>query len=200
MKRIMNKGFTLIELLASLFVIVTVGFIVVAILVSSLRGVNKTNTISTARQNGTYLISQMSKMLRFAKSVDELTDASGSVSPPTECITNIPLPTPQQSLASYSSITFTSIDGGQTTLSCDSSTSTISSNSASLLDTSVVQIPAGTCYFTCNQSTSSDALIVGIHFNLDTIAPTGTTLLPEFTSGTSAIEFGTSVILRNVGR
>lgn len=204
-----QRGFTLIELLASTVVIVIVGTLVVTIIVSSLRGTNKTNTISTTRQNGTHTIAQISKMLRFARSVDAINGASPSV-----CIIGI-TPTPQSQLTGYDSITFTSIDGGITTIACKklselsptpnpspdpNEPETIASNGASLLDTTVVQIPSGLCKITCNQSTISDALSVGINFSLETTRPTGVQLLPEFTASSSAIEFNTSLILRNVGR
>jgi len=204
-----QKGFTLIELLASTIVIVTVGVIIVGIVVSSLRGTNKTNTISVSRQNGTYAIAQISKMLRFAQSVDAVDGGSPSV-----CIVGI-TPTPQSQLVGYNSITFTSVDGGTTTIACKklselsptpnpapdpNEPETIASNGASLLDTSIVQIPPGRCKITCNQSTVSDAMSIGINFSLESRRPTGVVLLPEFTASSSAIEFNTSLILRNVGR
>lgn len=186
-----QKGFTLIELLASTFVIVIIGSIIVSIIVSSLRGTNKANTMTTTRQNGTYAIAQISKMLRFAKSVDEINGESV-----TNCVGISPLPTPQPI---YYSIKFTSLDGGTTVLSCDPVNRTIASNGASLLDYDFVQIATNTCQITCYQETNSDTLIVGIKFSLNTLAPSGA-ILPEFIASSSATEFNTSVILRNVKR
>lgn len=201
-----QQGFTLIELLASTAVILVVGFIIVIIIVSSLRGANKTNTISTTRQNGSYAISQISKLLRFTKSIDAIDGDSSK-----NCITDTPLPAPQNP-ESHTSITFTNVDGGVTTIAClvipdSGGAMTIASESGalsenitgSLLDTDLVYIPAGECELTCNQSTSSDALIVGINFALDTVKPAGT-FFSEFSIGAQPLEFNTSVIMRNVGR
>ncbi len=205
-----QSGFTLIELLASAVVIVTVGVIIVAIIISALRGTNKTNTLTTARQNGTYAIGQISKMLRFARSIDAIGTRPASV-----CITGQPLPAAQTNIASDTSITFTDENGHVVTIAClslpNSTSMTIASmsgllpdiisdsESGSLLDTSIVQIPSGKCTITCNQSTSSDAMIVGITFSLDTVKPQET-LFSEFSLGSSPQEFTTSVILRNLGR
>jgi type II secretory pathway pseudopilin PulG len=213
-KQTFQKGFTLIELLASTVVIVTVGVIIVAIIISALRGTNKTNTLTTARQNGTYATSQIAKMLRFARSINTI-----GTRPPSVCITNKPLPSPQPTPGVFgnsdTSITFTDENGSVTTIACvplaNSTALTIASMSGSLpnplpntvsgslLDTRYVQIPSGKCVITCNQSTSSDAMIVGVTFSLEAVKPTGT-LFSEFTLGASQQEFTTSVILRNLGR
>lgn len=185
-----QKGFTLIELLASTFVIMVIGTIIISIMVSSLRGTNKVNTINTTRQNGTYAISQISKMLRFARSVDDIDNL-----PVANCVSNIPLPTPQPV---HSAITFTSLDGGSTTLACDMTNHTIASNGASLLDYNYVQIPDNTCQITCYQQTNSDAIIIGIKFGLNATQP-GSSLFSDFTASGSAIEFSTSIVLRNLG-
>lgn len=205
----LQKGFTLIELLASTIVIVTVGVIIITIIVSSLRGTNKTNTISVSRQNGTYVVSQLSKMLRFARTVDAIDGGSPSI-----CITGI-TPTPPDQLTAHNSITFTSIDGVVTTLACKkiselpptsnptpdaNEAETIASNGASLLDTSVVQIPPDLCKITCNQTTNSDAMTIGISFALETTRDEGEILLPEFMASSNPIEFNTSIMLRNLGR
>lgn len=196
-----QQGFTLIELLASTVVIVTVSTMIVGIIVSVLRGANKTNTINVTRQNGTYAISQISKMLRFARTVDAVDGAS-----PTECITNTIFPTPPVNLEKRNSVVFTSIDGGQTTLACvplngqQNAPYTIASNGASLLDTTAVQIPNGMCEITCNRSTNSDALIIGVKFSLKTVQALSLFTLPEMMASSSAIDYQTSVILRNVGR
>jgi prepilin-type N-terminal cleavage/methylation domain-containing protein len=197
----LQNGFTLIELLASTVVIVSVSAIIIGILSSTLRGANKTTTINVTRQNGTYTISQVSKMLRFARTIDAIDGVS-----PSNCITNVPLPTPQPSLTQHTSVQFTTIDGGQTTLACIPLSGglnppyTIASNGASLLDTTAVQIPSGMCAITCDQSTQSDAMIIGVTFSLKTLQAFGPFTLPEFIASSSAIEYKTSVILRNVGR
>jgi type II secretory pathway pseudopilin PulG len=209
----LQSGFTLIELLASTFVIVAIGGIIVSIIVSTLRGSNKSNTMVTTRENGTYAISQLSKMLRFAQEVTLVDGASPSV-----CITNIPFPTPQPTygpLTTHQSITFVSLDGGTTTISCTKFNEltpapsptprvneplTIASNGASLLDTTMVEIPSGSCKITCNQSTQSDSLLVGIEFSLVSVQAGSGNLFSEFNATANPIDYQTSVILRNVGR
>nr|MBP9719292.1 hypothetical protein [Candidatus Levybacteria bacterium] len=135
---------------------------------------------------------------------------------------NIPLPTPQPTPATgvnaATSITYTTVDGAARTIAClpldpndQDSPMTIASMSGtlpagvienisgSLLDNSAVVIPNGMCRITCNQSTASDAMIVGITFSLITVPPTDS-LLPEFTASADPIEFNTSINLRNLGR
>src|SRR6185295_7696266 len=67
-----QKGFTLIELLASMVVIMTIGVLVVTIIVSSLRGTNKTNAILQVKQNGSLTLNQMTKMIRDAATVESI--------------------------------------------------------------------------------------------------------------------------------
>lgn len=178
MKRILNiqTGFTLLELLAAMVVLIAVGTIIGAILFASLRGATKTNTITNVRQNGNYAISQMTKMIRGAKTLD-LPDPC--VSPPS--------PTP---IPTYPSVTFTSFDGGQTIFSCDSDT--ISSNSASLLDTSVVSLLS--CSFTCSRTSFSDVPTIGINF---TLIQSG---ISAFNEKKASIPFQTTVLLRNLSK
>lgn len=184
MKKIFNskKGFTLIELLAVMIVLIAVSSIIGAILFSSLRGTNKTNTLTAVRQNGNNAISQMVKMLRGAKRLDSPASCSVPLSP-------TPIPT-------YSFVTFTSFDDGQTTFSCDSGT--ISSNAASLLDLTGVSLVS--CSFTCTQEGILDFPTVGINFSLREYAPSGITLFSEKTASATAIPFQTSVSLRNLKR
>ncbi len=182
-----EAGFTLIELLAAIVVIMIVGTILSAILFSSLRGTNKTNNLTLVRQNGNNAISQMTKMLRGAQSLDY----------PTSCILP-PAPTPTPA---YDHIIFTSFDGGQTTFSCSSTTVSSSSagmGSASLLDTLTVSVVSSSCYFTCSQDSILDSPKIGINFSLTQYAPTGATFLQE--NQVTAIPFRTSVILRNPSR
>src|SRR3989344_4544421 len=65
-----NKGFTLIEILVVMAVLIFIGLIIGSIVMSVLRGTNKTNTLTQVRQNGSYAISQISKTLRNAKSFE----------------------------------------------------------------------------------------------------------------------------------
>lgn len=187
MKKISNsqKGFTLVELLAVIFVLMAVGTIVGAILVSTLRGTNKTNTIAVVRQNGNFAIMQMVKMLRFAKTLNK-TFVCGTL--------EVPVAT--------DAVELTFFDDSKTTFSCNNSLdtppNTITSNSASLLDTTSVSLVS--CSFTCSQASLSDLSIIGINFSLSAYAPTGVNLLPEKTASATAIPFQTSVTMRNLNR
>lgn len=106
-KRCAN-GFTLIELLVVIVVLSFVGAIVVAILVSTLRGSQKTNVITEVRQNGNYAISIMARMIRNSQKINS---------------------------CSGGRIDITNPDGGRTIFSCGSSN--IASNSANLFPASV---------------------------------------------------------------
>lgn len=167
-------GFTLIELLAVMVVFVSVSGIVITILFSALRGTNKTNTISVVRQNGNYAISQMTKMIRFAKKLESA------------CV------------PSSTSITIKNLDDGQTIFSCGSlvnCSGNISSNSAAVLDTTAVCLVS--CSFSCTRTENSETPIIGINFSLN---KAGTSTLVERIAGTSPIPFQTSVSMRNSPR
>ncbi|OGH42386.1 MAG: hypothetical protein A3H79_00140 [Candidatus Levybacteria bacterium RIFCSPLOWO2_02_FULL_36_8b] len=193
------KGFTLIELLVVIAVLVFVGIFIGSILFSSLRGTNKTNTLTVVRQNGSFAISQTTKMLRNARSFEGVSiDGENYVTDCTQVIP--PSPTPPPDPIKYTYLKITSFDDGQTIFSCSGSPLTLSSNSASLLDTTAVSIPvSNSCYFTCSQSTISDFPTIGINFFLREVVPTGA-LLPEKTASAAAIPFQTSVLMRNIGR
>lgn len=193
-------GFTLIELLVVIAVLVFVGFFIGSILFSALRGTNRTNTLTVVRQNGSFAISQTTKMLRNAMNFEGVsTDGVGYVTDCTQTVPPSPTPTPDP--IKYSYLKITSFDSGVTIFSCSDPPFTLSSNSASLLDTSTVSIPdvADSCYFTCSQGSISDLPTIGINFLLREVIPTGA-LLPEKTASATAILFQTSVTLRNMGR
>lgn len=172
-----REGFTLMEALVVLTISMTVGVIVLSILFSSFRLTNKVNTLNTVRQNGNNAISQIAKMLRDAKKLDS----------PTSCISPI----------SQTFVTFTSLDEGQTRFECSDSPATISSNSASLLDTNTVALIPNSCWFICSQDNISDFPTISIRFSLIQVSPPGVTLPVE---KTATVPFGTSVVLRNVRR
>ena len=186
-------GFSLIELLIVSMILVTVGGIVVGIMYSALRGTNKTNTIVSVKQNGGSALLQMAKMLRAARSLDTI-----GTSPFRGCVPVIPPPpTPTPTPIHQTSIGFTSFDGGGTTFDCiPGPNATITSNSASLLDTNAVSVVSGSCYFTCYQENPLDLPKIGIHFSLVSPQPTGgAAVFNEFRA--TAIPFETTIVLRN---
>lgn len=166
-----RKGFTLIELLTVIGILGVIGSIVVSIVVITLRGTTKTNTIENARQNGGLALTQMVKTIRYAQSLDS----------PVSCV---PETTTQ-------SITVTSLtDNAQTTLSCDNNT--LSSNSASLIDTNSISVAS--CSFICRQQTVNDPPSITIEFSLSPATAS------NFIENNFSIPFQSSVTMRNYSR
>ena len=192
-----SYGFTLVELLVVMAVTVSIGAIVFGIITSTLRGSNKTNVINNVRQNGNFAISQMGKMIPYAKSFN---GASSSVGPPWICQALPPGPPPP--LTHYKSIKITSFDGGVTIFSCNDSgdlpPNTIASNAASLIDadatTGSVSLPLpipSFCFFTCTKGSIADSATIGINF---TLTQKGA---PTFVEKKASIQFETSIKVRN---
>ena len=188
-----QKGFTLIELLVGMVILLSVGTIIVSILFSSLRGANKTNTITLVRQNGDYTITQMTKTIRNAKSFNGVSNDGVNYS-------LVCSPSP----GSYTFIKITSLDGTQTAFSFSSCTSsscpssslppTIFSNANKLLDTSVCLVCTAPHEFTCSQQSASDGPTIGITFSLS--ANTQSTLFEQ----AAILPFSTTVSMRNIPR
>lgn len=202
MKKIIRKrnqyGFTLIEMVASIIILVTVGLIIVSIIVVSLRGTNKTNSLTQVKQNGYFAISQISRMLRDSYSVESIDGLSTS-----NCLTEpVISPAPEPTLVPRSSITIKDSKGTTTTISCDlnDSSPNISSTSGgikvTLVNASAVKLV--TCSFTCSQQSLSDPLLLGVSFSLTSIQ--NQSIFPDFTASLSAIPFSTSINMRNVSR
>jgi prepilin-type N-terminal cleavage/methylation domain-containing protein len=172
-KNIEQYGYTLIELLAVMMVFVVIGTFIVSILVTSLRSNNKTNALTTVRQNGGFVIAQLSKTIREAHAVIS----------PYPCGT---LATP----ATASAITIATVTGDQITYSCTGSN--IASNGANLLDNTSVTLQS--CSFSCGKVSLANAPVVSINFSLSakTISK-----FSDFSASSSALPFETSVVLRN---
>lgn len=189
-----QQGFTLIELLVVLVVLLVVGSILIGILVSSLRGTNKVNSIDNVRKNGNYALEQMGKMIRYSRSFNGVSATETGIYI-TDCTSPIITPTPAPAIYHY--VKITGFDGGQTTLSCLSAADTGGPKIASvsggvtvnLIDTTAVNI--STCKITCTQGTVVSPPTVTIQFDLSNIT---SSLLPE---NQSSIPFQTSVTVRN---
>lgn len=175
-----EAGFTLIELLAVIFVFVAISSLMFSILVSVLRGNNKTNNVNLIQSNGDYALTQMAKGIRNATALLSPTNC-GTVDAPT-ATSAVELVFPDSSISTYS---------------CKDANDalTISSNSAALIDTAAVQVAQ--CTFTCGQDSPSDYPIIGIDFSLQTVSPTG---FVDQKASSSAVEFQTSVVIRNLAR
>jgi len=174
-----DKGYTLVELLAVMVILVAVGMIITSIMVSSLRGGGKSLTTNDIRQNGNYALSQMSKMIAYAKSFNGVYDTTSSTW--TDCISSLPT-------QRYYSVRITSFDEGTTIFNC--ANMVLSSNSAALVNPDL----DATCYFTCSQASLSTSPTINAYLTLKKRQPTGFILLPE---AQTVIDFSTSVTLRN---
>lgn len=174
-----QSGYTLVELLAVIIILITVGTIIISILVTSLRGGNRSNTTNDVRQNGNYIISQMSKMIAYARSFDGVsTDGSNYV---TDCTAVQSPPT------AYKYIKTTSFDSGTTVFSCTGSI--IASNGADLIDINTFSVSS--CNFYCSQTNLLSAPTININFTLSK-ANAG-----FFVENQTTIPFETSITPRN---
>lgn len=180
-----QRGFTLVELLAVSVVMIAVSIIVTATITSSLRGTTKTNTINDVRQNGNYAISQVSKMIEYAKSFGGV--SNDGVSFTSSCINLTPPLTPTPTPSQYSNIKIIGFDDRETIFSCSS---VIASNGASLIDANLVSVDS--CWFTCEHARITDAPIIGINISL--IKKTTSSLFES----NASVSFKTSVKMRNL--
>lgn len=176
----LQQGFTLVELLAVMIVFVVIGGVIIVVIAAILRGNNKTNALNSVQTNGDYVISQLTKSIR---------NASTLLSP-------FPCGTIESPTAT-SSISLAFPDDTTSTFSClDSSNSLdITSNSASLINTNAVTVAS--CQFTCGQNSPSDYPIVGINFSLQAKNATAFT---DTKASSSAVQFQTSIVIRNLIR
>lgn len=170
----MMKGFSLAELLIVIGTFLAVGTVILTIMIVTLRVSKKSELLIVLKQNGNGAISQISKSVRYAKSLDDPT----SCNPPTNS----------------SSITIRSIlDNKETQFVCTGGASpTIASNGASLVDSNSIKVTS--CYFSCTQATENDPPVVSVNFTLS--SKTSSNLVENVGS----VPFKTSIIMRNVTR
>ncbi len=173
----MNKksnyfGFTLIEILVSAAIVITATTVVVAILVSSFRGVSKAIVSEEVRQNGNNAISSMSRIIPFADCLKGVS-TDRSTYPP-GCTKDV----------GYQGIQV--VSGGQTrTLSC---TNNLSIDSTTIIDATKINI--SNCKFTCSQDSDRVSPVININFSL---SENGSS--PE---KNAYIPFATSIKMRNL--
>jgi type II secretory pathway pseudopilin PulG len=211
MRKIENSahGYTLIELLAVMLILIALGTIIASIFVSSLRGGNKSTTTNDIRQSGNYAVSQMSKMIAYAKKLNGLSTDGTSGSFTTDCVQKFINGNPQAPDV-YKYVQITSFDDGETTttFSCTPVTVSgttygiLSSNSANLnpppaiISSALIPdtMDATTCSFTCNQTNILSPITININLTLQKRQSGSTLLLPE---AQTKMNFDTSVTARN---
>ena len=180
-KHVSERGFTLVELLAVIAIIGVVGSVVFGILYSTLRSSSRTERALSLQQNGNYALTQMTKMIRFARTIQ--TPSTCYIDEDTTSVTR-------------SSITIRNADNGVTTFACQGLPhGTIASNGASLLDTSEVEVTV--CQFVCRQPSIYDAPSVEVSFTLrkkDPYVDQDASVSLESTS----LPFKSTVTLRNL--
>jgi len=179
-----SAGYTLIELLVVMFLLVIVATLIAGILNSTITGTAKSRIASDLGQNGNYALSVVSDIISNAKDLQSVTDASHA--------TYLSCASSTSTTVTAKSINLEGFDGGITTLTCDdigqSPTYTISSNSASLIDTTRVKLVPGSCSFVCTQEDEYSIPRIDVTFQL-------------YNAGSSNysdnITFNTSVAMRN---
>jgi len=184
-------GFTLVELLASVIVLVAISSIIMGIITSSLRGSNKTNTISTIRQNGDYALNQISKDIENSQPFDGQSTGLSTDSGNTymsSCFVDSsvsPAPTP-------SVITLISVQPGDSIVKYVCSNSELSEivngTKISLIDPTV---SLQSCSFSCTQNRITDVPIIKISFTLSSANQS------KLVENNGSIVFENSVTLRN---
>jgi len=169
-----KRGFTLIELLMTTVILLTFGGVIVTVFISLLRNTNRANSLAIIRQNGNFVINEMTRSIRYAQSLDNITSCNPSytVLPP--------------------EIIVTSPEGQSTAFRCENSSidkRTGSGSYASLLSSNVTY---ATCSISCQQTSTAPPTVM-IQF---TLVKDATSL----TENRASIDFSTSVVLRNWGR
>lgn len=183
-----ETGFTLVELLIGLFILSTIGTLIIGILWISLRSTVKINNMNIIRQHSSFVVLQMTKMLQFAK------DFQGVSNDGISFTTNCELPdtlsvTPYSSATPYSYVKITNHDDGITTLACIDADNTIASNSANLFSTEIFSVTE--CHFTCTQITKGSPYTIGFSFKVQKMTD------GNIFDDPASLSFQNSVTIRN---
>lgn len=167
--RKLQKGFTLVEVLVASSVFTIISITVVSVLFIVLRNTKKSDSVTIVKQNGEQAMTQMVRVLRFTKSLDEPSSCDG---------------TPQ------TQIKITATDLIKSSLTCPTLLQNyIGLNGVKLTNDAVVTV--GSCSFVCSMLENSSP-IINISFSLSKINLSG---LPE---EDTIIPFQSSVNLRNI--
>ena len=169
-------GFTLIELLMTTVILLTFGGVIVTVFISLLRNTNRANSLSIIRQNGNFIINEMTRTIRYAQTIDNIVSCNPSftTSPPEIIVTSVN----GQTTAFRCEITSTSIDKRTGT---GTYTPLLSSN-----------VTYSFCLISCQQNSTSPPTVT-VQFTLVKDAA-------SLTENRASIDFSTSVVMRNWGR
>lgn len=148
-KNNLQKGFTLVELLVVLALSGVAGTIILVSLSNTFRNASKSDSVSTIQQNGNFVMSQLTRMIRFASDLQL----------PTSCYTGSSTP------VASTSITILNQDNLPTTFACDTGNGSIASNGANLLNSQAVTVTA--CTFSCIQTSPYDSPTMTVSFTLN---------------------------------
>jgi type II secretory pathway pseudopilin PulG len=187
----LNQGFTLVELLSSMIVLIAVGSIIAGIVISSIVGTNKTNTIENIRQNGNYTLNQISRNIEYAQVFNGASETGAAYD--ANCYYAAPTPAP---LVKY--IKITALSGNSIVYNCDGSTLTTYTldgitvpDPTPLFDTASLSLTS--CSMSCTQDKATGTPLIRIGFNLGPINSNG-----GFVENSSPpIIFETAVVVRN---
>lgn len=181
-----SKGYTLVEMLVVVSILVTVGSLVAGVLYTTIRGSNKTQVNNAVAQNGNHAVSVMTNFLVNANALISFERTNGEVR--TNCVS--------ASRFQGKAITIEAADAGTVEFRCSDTGDTdrvITSNSASLIDNSAVQLTPDACFIYCSQPDLFSPPRIDIEFELEQI---GTS---EFADQVSSATFKSSATLRNYG-
>lgn len=180
--RTSQNGFTLLELTVVIGVFLVIGTIIVSILNSTFQGNSKVRISNDIAQNGNYALNIITNLLVNSQQFESISDG-----------TTITTFCPTTGI-NGKSINVVGFDGGVTTILCGDSganpTYNLSSNSASLIDSSQVILSSDSCTFTCTQADEFSPPRIDVVFTLKNVSAD----LPENTGNAT---FRTSVSLRN---
>lgn len=175
-----NSGYTIVELLAVVTILVAVSGIITALITQTLRGSSKTNVTNQVSQSGNYVTSIITNTIINAENV---------VAVGGDAVADCTLNPTGNSIELY-----VSAKRGNVLYEC--ANDTISSNSASLVDTNRLKVNTNdplACYFTCRQQNNDPYTPPVIEFGFILTQKSDTAL---FDSRASA-PFNTSVLMRN---
>lgn len=192
-----ESGFTLIELLVVMTAFMLTGTIIASVIFTHVKAIDKTNTETNIRQAGNSIISQMSKDIRNAGSIDLQETSGGSLISVQKCssadylIINTHPKIDTQNESSYQCISF---NIRQHIVSGTAITPAVTKSEFLLEANSVI---VNNCKFTC-QVTPGGLPVITINFTLDEPVRDSAKIKSNSIGQKVSIPFMTSVEMRNV--